>query len=371
VLGSGEIGRQTAPNLHYTESSEGNAIFMGRVVEALHKAVEGSDLSESEAAGALEEILSGESEPALVAGLLTALRAKGETVDEIVGFARAMRAAAAPIPCSTAAESMVDTCGTGGDGADTFNISTAAVFVVAGVGVPVAKHGNRSISSRCGSADVLEALGAVVQLTPEQAGRAIDETGVGFLFAPLIHPAMKHVQPVRRALKMRTVFNLLGPLTNPAGAGAQLVGVFADDRVEDVARALARLGVSRAMVVHGADGLDEITVRAETQVAEVEGGEVRTRKLRPEDFGVEQAPADSLAGGDAEQNAAILRRILDGARGPERDVVLANAAAALMLAGKATSLSEGAAAAAKAIDSGSARAKLETFVAFTDQFRSE
>lgn len=343
---------------------------MSAVLQALHKAVGGNDLSEQEAAAALEQILSGEADEAAVAGLLTALRAKGETVDEIVGFARSMRAHAAPVVCSRVKPAdMVDTCGTGGDGADTFNISTVSVFVVAGAGVPVAKHGNRSISSRCGSADVLEAAGATIQLTPEQAAAAIDETGVGFLFAPLIHPAMKYVQPIRRALKMRTIFNLLGPLTNPAGAGAQVVGVFGAELVRPVAEALSRLGVARAFVVHGDDGLDEISTTAPTKIAEVRGSEITERVVTSsEDFGLPQAAASELAGGDKEECALILQRVLEGQHGARRDIVLANASAALVAAGRAEDFPSGVAMAAESIDSGAAREKLQHFVKFTSQF---
>lgn len=346
---------------------------MSAVLEALHKAVGGVDLSEQEATAALEQILSGEADAAVVAGLLTALRAKGETVDEIVGFARSMRAHAAPVVCSQVKpEQMVDTCGTGGDGADTFNISTVSVFVVAGAGVPVAKHGNRSISSRCGSADVLEAAGAMIQLTPKQAAAAIDETGVGFLFAPLIHPAMKHVQPIRRALKMRTIFNLLGPLTNPAGAGSQVVGVFGAELVRPVAEALSRLGVERAFVVHGDDGLDEISTTAPTKIAEVRGTNISERTVTAsDDFGLLQANLDELAGGDREECALMLQRVLEGQHGARRDIVLANTAAALVAAGRVDDFRAGVAVAAESIDSGAARDKLKQFVDFTNQYRAE
>jgi anthranilate phosphoribosyltransferase len=282
-----------------------------------------------------------------------------------------MRAHAAPVVSkSVDPADMVDTCGTGGDGASTFNISTVAAFVVAGAGVPVAKHGNRSISSLSGSADVLEAAGANVQLTPDQARAAIDETGVGFLFAPLIHPAMKHVQPVRKALKMRTVFNLLGPLTNPAGAGAQVIGVYADDRVRLVADALNRLGVRRAFVVHGSDGLDEITTTGPTHIAEVRDGEVIEAEVAPGDFGVETSQAEDLAGGEADENALLLERILEGVHGARRDIVVVNAAAALVAAGRADTFIEGAQKASESIDSGAAKAKLRTFIEFTNRFRA-
>ena len=269
----GELrGKAEAP--HHKRSIPGSANLRMSVREALHKVVRREALSEDEAVSVMGEILAGESSPALIGSLLTGLAMKGETVDEIVGFARAMRAAATPVPCETPGSVLVDTCGTGGDGSQTFNISTVSAFVVAGAGVAVAKHGNRSISSRCGSADVLEAAGVNVALTPERMGQSIDEVGIGFLFAPTIHTAMKHAGPVRAELKMRTVFNLLGPLTNPAGAAAQVIGVFDGERVPQIAEALARLGVSRAFVVHGHDGLDEITTTGPTRVAEVRDGEV-------------------------------------------------------------------------------------------------
>jgi anthranilate phosphoribosyltransferase len=264
--------------------------------------------------------------------------------------------------------SLVDTCGTGGDGLHSFNISTASAFVVAGAGAAVAKHGNRSISSRCGSADVLEALGAKVALQPQQVAGSIESVGIGFLFAPLIHPAMKHAQPTRGELKMRTVFNLLGPLTNPAGAGAQVIGVSEAALVPLVAAALARLGVRRAFVVHGDDGLDEITTTGPTTAREVIGGNVLERAFHPEDFGLARARAEDLAGGDASSCAAILRAVLDGEPGPRRDVVLANAAAALVAAGRAQDFREGASLAAESIDSGRAKEKLQQFVRYTTQF---
>jgi len=342
---------------------------MVTVLDALHKVARREHLSEQEAAEVLGEILRGEATPALISGLLVALRMKGETVDEVVGFARAMRAAAAKVELTTVeAASLVDTCGTGGDGRHSFNISTTSAFVVAGAGVAVAKHGNRSISSRCGSADVLEALGAKITLQPQQVAGSIESLGIGFLFAPLIHPAMKHAQPTRAELKMRTVFNLLGPLTNPAGAGAQVVGVFEAAAVPLLAEALARLGVRRAFVVHGDDGLDEITTTGPTTAREVVGGKVLERVFQPQDFGVERARPQDLAGGDAHSCAVILGAILDGERGPRRDIVLANAAAALVAAGRAQEFREGASLAAASIDSGRAREKLEQFIRYTSQF---
>jgi len=337
------------------------------VREALHKVVRREDLSEDEAVSVMGEILAGESSPALIGSLLTALAMKGETVDEIVGFARAMRAAATPIPCKTPGTALVDTCGTGGDGSQTFNISTVSAFVVAGAGVSMAKHGNRSISSRCGSADVLEAAGVNVALTPERMAQSIDEVGIGFLFAPTIHTAMKHAGPVRAELKMRTVFNLLGPLTNPAGAAAQVIGVFDGGRVPEIAEALARLGVSRAFVVHGHDGLDEITTTGPTRVAEVRDGSVTEREVNPEKFGVQRASKEDLAGGERDENAAILKAILSGEAGPKRDIVVVNAAAALVAAGQADQFAEGARLAAESIDSGKAREKLEALIRFTNR----
>ena len=342
---------------------------MGAALDALHKAAKTEHLSAEEAAAAMNEILTGEAGPVLVSGLLVALGMKGETVDELIGFARAMRARAAVIPLrGVEAASLVDTCGTGGDSSGSFNISTVSAFVVAGAGVPVAKHGNRSISSRCGSADVLEALGASVQLTPQQVAASIESAGIGFLFAPLIHPAMRHAQPVRGELKMRTVFNMLGPLTNPAGAGAQVVGVFAAKLVPMIAEALAGLGLRRGFVVHGSDGLDEITTTGPTLVAEIADGKVAERRLTPDDFGLPAAQPDDLVGGDREANAAIAREILAGRPGPKRDIVVANAAAALVAARRAEDFRDGAKIAAESIDSGKALGTLEEFVRFTNQF---
>jgi anthranilate phosphoribosyltransferase len=297
--------------------------------------------------------------------LLVALSMKGETVDEIVGFARAMREHATPVLCSVPPESLLDTCGTGGDNLHSFNISTVSAFVVAGAGVPVAKHGNRSISSRCGSADVLESLGANVNLSADQSATCIDQVGLGFLFAPRIHPAMKHAQPARAELKMRTAFNLLGPLTNPAGAG---VGVYEERLVELVAEALHRLGVRHAFVVHGSDGLDEITTTGPTLLVEVTPHEVIERRVQPADFGISPASAAVLSGEGPEENAAIARSILDSEKGPRRDIVVANAAAALVAAGSARTFREGAALAIDSLDTGRAKTKLRAFVDCTRSF---
>jgi len=337
------------------------------ILEALEKVVADQDLTREEAQAAMEEILAGSATDAQIAGLLTALRLKGETVAELVGFAQAMRRHARPIfPAGAGSPGMlVDTCGTGGDAAGTFNVSTAAAFVVAGAGARVAKHGNRSISSHCGSADVLEALGVNLALPPERVGRAIEQIGIGFLFAPAVHTAMQHAMRARRELKVRTVFNLLGPLTNPAGASAHVLGVFDASLIELMARALGELQVERAFVVHGADGLDEISLSAETYVAELRRGDVRTYTVVPEDFGLRRAPREALAGGDARHNAQIIRRILRGEYGPHREVVQANAAAALVAVGRASDWLEGVRQAAEAIDSGGAKAKLDALVAFT------
>jgi anthranilate phosphoribosyltransferase len=330
------------------------------------KAEAGTHLSRQEAESAMEEILSGRAGEDSIVALLSALRAKGETIEELVGFARAMRHHATPIfnDGSRSSQLLVDTCGTGGDASGTFNISTTAAFVAAGAGVRVAKHGNRSISSRCGSADVLEALGISLDVTPERVGAAIDEIGIGFLFAPALHTAMRHAMSARRRLG-RTAFNLLGPLTNPAGARAQIAGVFSADVVEKVASVLAELGVERAFVVHGEGGLDEISLTGKTKVGEVRGGLVRVYEVTPEDFGLSHAPISAISGGDAARNAAIVRAILAGETGPRRDIVIANAAAALVAAGRAANFLEGARVAADSIDSGAALKKLDALIAFS------
>ncbi|MGC1168566.1 MAG: anthranilate phosphoribosyltransferase, partial [Candidatus Acidiferrales bacterium] len=317
--------------------------------------------------------LSGNADDVRIAAFLAALRFKGETVDEVVGFAKAMRRHAVPIfPPGTQRpdEVIVDTCGTGGDERGTFNVSTAAAFVVAGAGVRVAKHGNRSTSSRCGSADVLEALGVKVELAPERVAQAIEQIGIGFLYAPAMHSATRHATRARRELRMRTVFNLLGPLTNPAGASAQVVGVYDGGLIELVARALGELGVSRAFVVHGADGLDEISISGETFVAELRDGAVRTFTVLPEDFGLRRAPLEAIRGGDAQYNAGITHKVLGRSllyreHGPHRDIVLANSAAALVAAGRATDFLDGVRLAQESIDSGAAREKLEALVEFS------
>jgi anthranilate phosphoribosyltransferase len=331
--------------------------------------LESRPLSSEDALAAMRVILEGRANEPQIAAFLTALRMKGETVGELVGFARALREKAEPVDVGSGDEPLLDTCGTGGDGAGTFNISTVAAFVVAGAGVRVAKHGNRSISSRCGSADLLECLGIAIDIPTAEAARAIREIGIGFLFAPAVHTATRYAQPVRRQLRMRTVFNLLGPLTNPAGATAQVAGAPSDQAAELIAGALAELGLARGFVVHGSDGLDEITTTGPTLAFEIREGRVERRTLTPEDFAVREAAADNLKGGDPAHNAAIARAILDGERGPTRDIVLVNAAAGLVAAGRVETFLEGTAIAAVSIDNGAARRKLAELARFTKACR--
>jgi anthranilate phosphoribosyltransferase len=350
------------------------------ITEAVRTLVERRDLSRMEAAAAMEAIMSGAATNAQIAAFLTALRMKGETVEELIGFAQVMRQKVVRIRTrgdevaaltGTDREMLIDTCGTGGDATGTFNVSTATAFVVAGAGLRVAKHGNRSVSSLCGSADVVEALGINLELSPQKVGRCVDEVGVGFLYAPLLHTAMKHVMPARREMGIRTVFNMLGPLTNPAGANAQIIGVYAASLTEPLARVLAELGTIRAFVVHGADNLDEISNTGESRLSEVRDGTVRTFTVRPEDFGMPRASIADLRGGDREQNAQIIRALLEGEPGPRRDIVLMNAAAALVAGGRARDLKEGVGLAAGSIDSGGARGKLEALVALSQRLAQE
>jgi anthranilate phosphoribosyltransferase len=341
--------------------------------ETLDKLIQGDDLSRAEAEAAMEQILLGHASTEQISALLVALRIKGESVDEVVGFALAMRRHATPIFSAGRKDSdavIVDTCGTGGDARGTFNISTAVAFVVAGAGVRVAKHGNRSTGSRCGSADVLEALGVKIELAPERVAEAIEQIGIGFLYAPAMHAATRYAIPARRELGVRTVFNLLGPLTNPAGASAQIVGVYDASLTELVAQALGELGVQRALVVHGADGLDEISISGGTAIAELRDGSVRSYTVVPEDFGLRRAPLEAIRGGDAAHNAEIIHKVLGSAslrreHGAHRDIVLANAAGALVAAGRATDFLDGVRLAAESIDCGAARSKLEQLVAFS------
>lgn len=319
------------------------------------------DLSVDEAAGVMETIMDGQAQPSQIAGFLVGLAMKGERPDEIVGLARTMRARATKL--SRPFAPVFDTCGTGGDGAHTFNVSTVAALVLAACGVRVAKHGNRSASSRCGSADLFEAMGVNVAAPPAVVERCLEEAGIAFLFAQVFHPSMRHAAPTRKELGVRTAFNLLGPLTNPAGAARQLVGVPRPELTELVARSLAHLGAERAWVVHGADGLDEISTSGYTKVSECRDGAVNTFYLHPADVGLAKSPATALRGGDAADNAAIARAVLGGEPGAPRDIVLLNAAASLLIAGKAATIPDGLAMAAEAIDSGRAAAVLERLIA--------
>lgn len=322
-------------------------------------------LSQEEAHGLMREMLSGEMDTPRITDVLGYLQRKGETVPELVGFASAMRELAQHVNLDQTTDPVLDTCGTGGDGANTFNISTATAFVAAGAGLRVAKHGNRRISSKCGSADVLEALGVRVSLSADQVVNCIRQTGIGFLFAPLLHPAVKYAQEARLQLKGRTVFNLLGPLTNPVQARVQLIGAFSVRAAEMMAQASARLGTERAYVVHGADGLDEISTTGPTTVFLVEDGKVRKGGWSPQDFGVESASPDDLLGGSPDENAQIVRGILNGECGPKCDIVLVNAAAALVVAQKAPDVKLGMEMAQEALHSGAAKRKLDELVAFT------
>jgi anthranilate phosphoribosyltransferase len=336
--------------------------------EAIAALVEGRSLTEAEAASVMEEIMSGEATPAQFGAFVTALRLKGETVDEIAGMARVMREKARRVHVEGV---LLDTCGTGGDARGTFNVSTAAAFVAAGAGARVAKHGNRAMTSRCGSADVLEALGARIDLSPEQVKACLEETGVGFMFAPSFHPAMRFAAGPRREIGVRTVFNILGPLTNPAGAACQVLGVADPSLAETMALVLARLGSHRALVVHGRDGLDEMSISGPTLVCELVEGCVRPYEVTPQDVGLALSEAASVAGGTPEENAAALREVLAGRPGPQRDIVLLNAAAGLVALERAAGLAEGVALAAQAIDSGAARERLERFVKVTKGFAAE
>lgn len=327
--------------------------------EAISLIVQNINLSEAEMAECMKEIMEGKATDAQVGSFLTALRIKGETIEEITAAAKIMREKATTI---NAPEGVIDTCGTGGDMSHTFNISTATAIVVASIGIPVAKHGNRSVSSRSGSADVLEALGMKIDLPPDKVERCLKETGFGFLFAPLFHPAMKYAIGPRREIGIRTVFNILGPLSNPAGAKRQVLGVFADRLTEPLAQVLGNLGAEDVMVVHGEDGLDEITISNGTRISRFKDGKVDTFYVTPEDFGLERADVKELVGGDKDDNARILLQILRGEKGPKRDIVLINSAAALAVAGRVENFKEAVAIAAEAIDSGKAMKKLEEIV---------
>jgi anthranilate phosphoribosyltransferase len=333
------------------------------IQQALATLLDGHDLSREDARGVMGSIMSGEATPAQIAGFLIALRAKGETVDEIAGCAEAMREHALPV--NPQRDDLVDTAGTGGDGAKTINISTAAALVAAAAGAGVAKHGNRAVSSASGSADVLEALGFDLELPAERIARSIDELGFGFLFAPTHHPAMRHAALVRRELAARTVFNVLGPLTNPAGARAQIVGVYAPELVRTIAEVLAQLGTRRAFVVHGAGGIDELSPSGPNFVCEVVDGSVRTRNIDPLEFGLERCDPSELRGGSPEQNAAAIHAVFAGEKGGRRSAILLNAAGAIAAGGHAEDLREGLELAGNAVDSGAAAARLDQLIAFT------
>jgi len=346
------------------------------ILDVLHRlANHRQSLSRAEARAVMTEVLTGQCTDAQIVALLVALHMKGETVEEIVGFAEAIRAAATPLELhansvldasGTGRDALVDTCGTGGDTSGTFNISTATAFVVAGAGVRVAKHGNRSVTSKCGSADVMEALGVNIALPPERIAACLEQVGIAFLFAPAMHSAMKYVQPARRELRLRTVFNLLGPLTNPARATCQVVGVYSADLVEKLAEALSMLGLHRALVVHGSDGLDEITISGPTRIGEVREGQVHTYEVTPEEFGLRKASLEEISGGDAAINAKLIREVLAGEKSPRRDVVVLNAAAALVAAGKADHMRDAVPLAAQSIDSGAAAKKLVALADFSN-----
>jgi len=332
--------------------------------DAISTLVDRRDLTEEQAAACMEELMSGEATPAQVAAFLVALRMKGETVDEIVGLARVMREKSLRVEVDG---SLLDTCGTGGDASGTFNVSTAAAFVAAGAGARVAKHGNRAMSSACGSADVLEALGGKIDLPPDGVARCIEQAGFGFMFAQSYHPAMKHVAPVRREIGVRTVFNILGPLTNPARAGHQVLGVADAATAEKLAAVLARLGTGHALVVHGEDGLDEVSLSSATDVYEVHDGAVMRRRFELPELGLTPHEAPALRGGSPEQNAEALRRVLGGEPGPLRDFTLVNAAAALVAADLAPDMKAGLSLAAQSIDGGAASERLAAWVRCSNQ----
>lgn len=346
--------------------------------EAIARLVERQDLSELEMIDVMNQVMGGEATPAQIGAFMTALRMKGETIPEIVGAARVMRARATPIRVGDVVdidrdeinidrETILDTCGTGGSGTRSFNISTTVALVVAACGAKVAKHGNRSVSSSCGSADVLEKLGVKLDIAPEQVTECVNEIGVGFLFAPALHGAMKYAIGPRREIGIRTIFNILGPLTNPAGANRQVLGVYREDLVEPLAKVLLSLGCRRGFVVHGSDGMDEITLTGSTLVAAISGNTVDMQTIEPEQFGFKRCRLEDLQGGDAQQNANIVSAILSGSHGPKRDIVLLNSAYALVAAGLAADVDSGVEKASAAIDEGRAAKKLDLLVRMTNQ----
>lgn len=333
------------------------------IKEAISAAIKGVDLSEGEMIDVMNEIMGGEASPAQIGAFLTALRIKGETVEEITGAAKVMREKALKINAPKA--KVVDTCGTGGDESFTFNISTASAFVAAGAGITIAKHGNRSVSSKSGSADVLKALGVNIEAEVEKVETCLSEIGMGFLFAPMLHGAMKYAIGPRREIGIRTIFNILGPLTNPAGARCQVLGVYDADLTELLGNVLSNLGADHAFVVWGEDGLDEITLTDRTKVTEVQGTSVKTYHIKPEDFGLDRCRPDDLKGGDSEMNAGIILKILHGEKGPQRDIVRLNAAAAIVTGGGAESMNDGLDVAAQSIDGGNALKKLNSLIELT------
>ncbi len=335
------------------------------ITRAIFKVVERLNLTESECMAVFNDIMEGKATPAQIASFITALRMKGETVDELTGAAKTLREKAAHVTVTMQGD-ILDTCGTGGDNRNTFNISTTTAFVVSAAGVRVAKHGNRSISSRCGSADVMEELGIKVYIKPDDVGRCIDEVGIGFLFAPNFHSAMKHAFAPRKEIEIRTIFNVLGPLTNPANATIQVLGVYDGRMTEMLAKVLHRLGSKRALVVHGLDGLDEITICAETVVSELKNGEVHTYRIHPMDCGLLVRQLDDIKGGTAKENAKIILGVLKGEKGPCREIVLINAGAALMVADKTKDIVEGMKLASEVIDNGLALKKLNQFKEITN-----
>ncbi len=332
--------------------------------EAINKLVNNEDLSQEESSMTMYEIMSGEATPAQIASFITALRMKGETIDEITGCAKVMREKVVPI--KTSADYIIDTCGTGGDNSHTFNISTISAFVAAGAGVRIAKHGNRAVSSDCGSADVLKALGVNIEADADKVAKCVDDIGIGFLFAPMLHPAMKYAINPRREIGIRTIFNILGPLTNPAGAKGQVLGVYDRRLTEPLAYVLKNLGSYRVFVVHGADGLDEITITDKTFISELRDGMVYSYTIDPEDYNIPRADKSELIGGSIDENAKIVLDILKGKKGTKRNIVLINAGAAIVAGGKASDIGEGLALAEESIDSGKALQKLEMLIKYTN-----
>jgi len=348
------------------------------IIELIAKVVRREDLTEKEAEGAMAEIMSGQATESQIASFITALRMKGETIDEITGCARIMRKYATRINVKSNVdidtedinidrETIFDNCGTGGDSTNTFNVSTAAAFLIAACGLKVAKHGNRSVSSACGSADVLEELGVKLNISPEKVEECISKIGIGFLFAPALHGAMKYAIGPRKQIGIRTIFNILGPLTNPAGANVQVLGVYSFELVEKMAEVLKNLGVRKAWVVHSKDGLDELSVSSSTKVAELMNGKVKTFKVKPENFGIKRAKFSDIKGGNAKDNAKIISDILDGEKGPKRDIAVINAGAGLFLGGKAKDIRSGVKLAEEAIDTGKAKEKLDMLIKITNE----